>query len=754
MTDRVDFMSPSGNEYQNSSSEEQQDERLDSWKEIAAYLDRDVRTVRRWEKDEGLPVHRHVHKSRPTVYAHQSEIDEWVKTRRPIQKEDEATRLYSWLAKNRRVLTYSAPLVLMVLVLLLVRGLSPELFEPRPGRALEFAERDWVLVLPFENRTGEEIFEKVLEHGLQREISNSRFVNVVPRDRIQDNLKLMKRDPETPIDLSLGREICQRDGEIRALLAGRVEKMDSTYLLSLVLMSPGPNRVLASASREAAGQAEVLPALRYLSNWARETLGEELATIQLSNQQLEKVTTPSFRALQLYSRAQAHSYRRQWPVAEQLLREAVELDPEFASAHRLLAEAMRGQDKIKESYAYDQRALELSATTNERERYDIIGTHHKARARHRKAAEAFQLLADLYPDHYWAHHHLTYMLPMQGQYKEAFHHARRAAELRPQDFYSINQAARLVVKSGGSLAEARQYVRKARELIPDDLPFGHLAHWILYQFPAYAAWMEGDLEGVLGEIDRLKAIPPNGYRSHRAFMHITLGQLEKAAELLAAHRSRRCSSMSIYLAWIREDDEALREFLRPCMGPLPMELPKPSKTLFGDSLLIRTGLLPPDQVRLREHREHEPSMLFLEAEIALAAGHTDTAIALLRKAFDLYPSNTGGGDSPLFWMAESLASILERQGRWSEAARVLERVSGLRYRVAAEVLGQGALWLRTQWQLSQLYHRLGLEEEAREIESELRQLLAYADPDHPIGSRLPLRPVQARKDTEKPVSEP
>ncbi len=51
-------------------------ERLDSWKEIAAYLDRDESTVRRWEK-EGLPVHRHVHKSKASVYAYPSEIDVW-----------------------------------------------------------------------------------------------------------------------------------------------------------------------------------------------------------------------------------------------------------------------------------------------------------------------------------------------------------------------------------------------------------------------------------------------------------------------------------------------------------------------------------------------------------------------------------------------------------------------------------------------------------------------------------------------------
>ncbi len=43
---------------------------LDSWKEIAVYLDRDVRTVIRWEKEEGLPVRRHLHDKQATVYAY------------------------------------------------------------------------------------------------------------------------------------------------------------------------------------------------------------------------------------------------------------------------------------------------------------------------------------------------------------------------------------------------------------------------------------------------------------------------------------------------------------------------------------------------------------------------------------------------------------------------------------------------------------------------------------------------------------
>src|SRR5688572_7534975 len=51
-------------------------DRLGSWKEIAAYLKRDASTVRRWE-EEGLPIRRHVHKKKATVYASKAEIDVW-----------------------------------------------------------------------------------------------------------------------------------------------------------------------------------------------------------------------------------------------------------------------------------------------------------------------------------------------------------------------------------------------------------------------------------------------------------------------------------------------------------------------------------------------------------------------------------------------------------------------------------------------------------------------------------------------------
>jgi len=57
-------------------------QRLDSWKAIAAYLRRDLATVRRWETDLGLPVYR-VGGTGRSVFAYAHEIDEWLVTPRP-----------------------------------------------------------------------------------------------------------------------------------------------------------------------------------------------------------------------------------------------------------------------------------------------------------------------------------------------------------------------------------------------------------------------------------------------------------------------------------------------------------------------------------------------------------------------------------------------------------------------------------------------------------------------------------------------
>src|ERR1700757_4237411 len=90
-------------------------ERLDSWKEIAAYLKRDIRTLHRWEAEEGLPIHRHVHKKRGTVYAYKSELEAWRNQKNLTLSESPPDAVPNWHFRWKLLLPLAGFLGLMVL---------------------------------------------------------------------------------------------------------------------------------------------------------------------------------------------------------------------------------------------------------------------------------------------------------------------------------------------------------------------------------------------------------------------------------------------------------------------------------------------------------------------------------------------------------------------------------------------------------------------------------------------------------------
>jgi hypothetical protein len=79
---------------------------LESWKQIAAYLHRSERTVRRWESSEGLPVHRRAHERQDTVFAYRHELEAWrrLRTKLPSPVSDVAASLDAAVARNNAYL--------------------------------------------------------------------------------------------------------------------------------------------------------------------------------------------------------------------------------------------------------------------------------------------------------------------------------------------------------------------------------------------------------------------------------------------------------------------------------------------------------------------------------------------------------------------------------------------------------------------------------------------------------------------------
>lgn len=107
-------------------------DRLDSWKEIAAHLKRGVSTVQRWEKQEGLPVHRHLHNKLGSVWAHRSEIDAWWRERQGQLERQPEPPPPAWTGRRFVVVALGAALVAAGVLWAVLYRLRPEGPAPRP----------------------------------------------------------------------------------------------------------------------------------------------------------------------------------------------------------------------------------------------------------------------------------------------------------------------------------------------------------------------------------------------------------------------------------------------------------------------------------------------------------------------------------------------------------------------------------------------------------------------------------------------
>ena len=81
--------------------------------------------------------------------------------------------------------------------------------------------KDTVVLSSVVNRTGDTMFDDTLGEALGLQLRQSPFLNVVPDQQVQATLRLMGREPMTPITAEVGREVCQRAGA-KALLGGTI----------------------------------------------------------------------------------------------------------------------------------------------------------------------------------------------------------------------------------------------------------------------------------------------------------------------------------------------------------------------------------------------------------------------------------------------------------------------------------------------------------------------------------------------------
>lgn len=609
--------------------------------------------------------------------------------------------------------------------------------------ALAFKERDWVLITDFENLTGDPAFDRPLQAALAVGIEQSQHVNVVPQRRIREALQRMQRADAERLDVDLASEMAVREG-VRAVLAGSIARVGDVYVLAARIVDPHTRTAVQTESAKATGTGEVLSALDDLSKRIRRRLGESLAGLAGQDRALPLATTASLEALNLFVEHRRGGGSDHKPQIN-LLRQALDLDPDFALAHADLGLALYLSGDRATGEEHFARALSLLNRLTTREQLWIRALADDTRGNREQAVTHYQAYLAQYPDDSSAWFRLgwTYMAGL-GQPEPGAAAFERVLAINPQD-----ASAQI------NLATCYSGLRRERDAVaayesalaarPDFLTGLYINHE--YGFMLVRL---GEIEKAAGVFRTMAAqkdpsLETRGRRSlalldmYRGRYAAAAEQLREAVLLNRAHRFGLSEFRDrLFLATVYETQGMVRAAkeemaaagrLAAGMALAPDWLHMLGKAYArrgqvrdAERLLERLSATADDPTAVsginRSTSTDEASIRLLRGEIALASGRAADALSEFEIAHRLRPHAR---------TLEALATVHLALNRHDEAAPALADL------IERRALGAESQqeWLLAHLQLAGLRERRGELDEARKLYESLITVWKDADADLP-----------------------
>jgi len=431
-------------------------EQLDSWKEIASYLNRDERTVRRWQK-EGLPVHRHMHTKRAAVYAYKAEIDAWWRNGRSrLETAETAAMTPRW----RLAWVATGGLVLVLGVCLTFGGVRDRLLR-RPASG----EVNSIAVLPLKNLSDnreQDYFADGMTESLITELGKISTLKVISHQSVLQYKKDAKPLPQIALEL-----------KVDALLEGTVLRSGDRVRVTANLVQATPERHIWAESYEV-DQRDILAVQRDVARAVASQVRVKLTAQDQARLAASRRVNPE--AYEAYLLARAYLTQpptsTNWTRAKQYLEKAIEKDPAYAPAYASLAELYtraRGspinnpRDLRLQARKWAEKALKLD---------DSVAEAHNALARASQqewdwttAEREYRRAIELNPSYPLAHiWYAMYLYAMQ-RLEEATAEAKRAQQLDPASA-RVNTWAAATYLFAGRSEEGMAALQEALELDP------------------------------------------------------------------------------------------------------------------------------------------------------------------------------------------------------------------------------------------------------------------------------------------------
>ncbi len=364
-------------------------DRLDSWKEIAAYLNRGTRTVQRWERDEGLPVHRLQHDKLGSVYAFRSELDAWWAGRGAAPPADAAAAL----------------------------GAAPS-----------------IAVLPFADLSREQDQQYFCE-GVAEEIihalSRLRGLRVVSRT------SSFRFRGETAGACQIGRKL-----RVKSLLEGSVRKSGDRLRIAVQLTNAEDGYQVWAETFDRR-MTDIFAIQEEIARRVAQSF--EITLSQAETDSLGTRPTQNIEAYDYYLRGRSFYYRygpRDVEFAKQLFLQAVECDPHYALAHAGLADcwsylylyAGRREESRRQADQSSVAAVRLNPASAQARASRALALC--INERFDEAEAEFQAALQLDPDLFEAHYFYARHCFVQGRQLQAVQHYEDAMRIRPEDYQS------------------------------------------------------------------------------------------------------------------------------------------------------------------------------------------------------------------------------------------------------------------------------------------------------------------------------
>jgi len=363
-------------------------------------------------------------------------------------------------------------------------------YSARRARALN--QTDTVVLLGFNNKTGDAIFDDTLRQGLVAQLQQSPFLSLVSEQRIQQTLRLMGRPADSKLTTAIAGDLCQRTGS-KAYLSGSISRFGGQYVIGVSAVNCQTGDNLAEEQVTANGKENVLKALGVASTQLRKKLGESLKTVQRLNTPIDQATTPSLEALQAYSLARETMLGKgDYTAAVPMLERSIRLDPNFAMGYATLGTAYHNLGEKNLSAQNTRKAYELRAHVSEWERFYIESHyHHFVTGDLEKARQSYELWEQIYPREPVPAINLGVVYQTLGQYDKSLGEFREALRLGPADSLNFANLALAYIHLN-RLGEARAI---AEEALAKNLDSADLRLY-LYQ----VAFLRHDPEGMARQV--------------------------------------------------------------------------------------------------------------------------------------------------------------------------------------------------------------------------------------------------------------